>query len=351
MLYRRFVALIKIILLLTALNISYSGNKLVFCSIMDKKVSLSNFNNHNYISYSPYWWPDPNKPDGLPYIKKDGIRNVDLVKQGDAGCLKKTIDNIINFSKEYKVTKDKNTADIAVRFLNLWFLDNNTSMEPNLNYAQVRLGVNNNQGESSGIVEFRYLISLLEVVPILLESKSLSEGDYQKFKDWLEKYFTWLTNSNMGIEASKLENNHHTWYNAQVLAIALFLNKQDYVEKIIEDTKSNIIAKQIEPDGKQPLELTRTRSLTYSLFNLEALFIIAKLAQKQQSDLLNFKTKDGCSILTAYNFILVYKDKCSQNTFTENCTWGNNYKQIDPVESWRWNIIEKNDEILSNIVQ
>ena len=29
-------------------------------------------NKNNYASYSRYWWPDPAKADGLPYIRRDG---------------------------------------------------------------------------------------------------------------------------------------------------------------------------------------------------------------------------------------------------------------------------------------
>ena len=27
---------------------------------------------HDYLSFGSYWWPDPDKPDGLPYIRRDG---------------------------------------------------------------------------------------------------------------------------------------------------------------------------------------------------------------------------------------------------------------------------------------
>ena len=30
---------------------------------------------HDYMSVGPYWWPDPSKPDGLPYIRRDGEVN------------------------------------------------------------------------------------------------------------------------------------------------------------------------------------------------------------------------------------------------------------------------------------
>ena len=44
----------------------------------------------DYMSMGPYWWPDPNKKDGLPYIRKDGRINPES-KQMEAGTyLKKT---------------------------------------------------------------------------------------------------------------------------------------------------------------------------------------------------------------------------------------------------------------------
>ncbi len=34
------------------------------------------------MSLAPYWWPNPGKPDGLPYIQKDGQVNPSS-KNGD----------------------------------------------------------------------------------------------------------------------------------------------------------------------------------------------------------------------------------------------------------------------------
>ena len=44
-------------------------------SVMWKKLTPPSGDKHDYMSVGPYWWPDPNKPDGLPYIRKDGERN------------------------------------------------------------------------------------------------------------------------------------------------------------------------------------------------------------------------------------------------------------------------------------
>src|SRR5580704_4690526 len=41
-------------------------------SVMDKTKTPPSGDKHDYLSQAPYWWPDPSKPDGLPYIRRDG---------------------------------------------------------------------------------------------------------------------------------------------------------------------------------------------------------------------------------------------------------------------------------------
>ncbi|MEN9444040.1 MAG: hypothetical protein RIS47_930, partial [Bacteroidota bacterium] len=44
-------------------------------TIIDKPEAAPSGDLHDYLSLSRYWWPDPNKKDGLPWIKKDGETN------------------------------------------------------------------------------------------------------------------------------------------------------------------------------------------------------------------------------------------------------------------------------------
>src|SRR5580698_1413289 len=44
-------------------------------SVMDKTGLPPSGDKHDYMSIAPYFWPDPSKPDGLPYINKDGQHN------------------------------------------------------------------------------------------------------------------------------------------------------------------------------------------------------------------------------------------------------------------------------------
>ena len=76
-------------------------------SVMDKKLVPPSGNKHDYISIGRYWWPDPTKPDGLPYIRRDGQSNperkqLDRERMGrHDGCSSKTrIDVLLQRRRE-----------------------------------------------------------------------------------------------------------------------------------------------------------------------------------------------------------------------------------------------------------
>ena len=53
-------------------------------SVVDKEMLPSSKDKHDYMSFGPYWWPNPETKDGFPYIKRDGKVNPQMKKDSDS---------------------------------------------------------------------------------------------------------------------------------------------------------------------------------------------------------------------------------------------------------------------------
>jgi hypothetical protein len=59
------------------------------------------------MSYAPYWWPNPAKPDGLPYIRRDGEINPDVLKLSDRDKLNAMVEAVETLDKGLKMWFDE----------------------------------------------------------------------------------------------------------------------------------------------------------------------------------------------------------------------------------------------------
>lgn len=273
-------------------------------SVMDKTSTPPSGSKHDYMSLAPYFWPDPSKPNGTPYIRKDGERNPDIRKITDAIFLHDMTDKCKFLSLAYYFTGQEKYAVKAAELINAWFLAPETKMNPNLNYGQAITGINDGRG--IGIIESRSLVELADWVGLLEGSKALSKQETEGLKDWYKQYLTWMLNSKIGTDEHKSKNNHGTIYDSQTISFALFTDNKEQAKKILTASLQRIPV-QITPEGEQPLELARTKAYSYSTMNLnDGWFNLALLGKHAGVDLWNYQTTDGRSIRKALDWLIPY---------------------------------------------
>jgi len=281
-------------------------------SVMDKKDVPPSGDKHDYTSLAPYFWPDPAKPDGKPYIRKDGEVQPGRHEQGDVDAMGRMSSAVESLARAWYFTGDERCAEHAAMLLRKWFLDEKTRMNPNLNYAQAIPG--RNDGRGAGIIDAVGLINLVDAVGLLAGSKAWTAADQKGLEAWFEKFVVWLQESKNGRDEARAGNNHGTWYDAQLAAYALFAGKADVAKKVLAESHRRI-DKQILPDGRQPAELARTKSWDYSSMNLRGWFTAATLGERAGVDLWKYQSADGRSIRKALDYLLPFaKDPAQWKT-------------------------------------
>lgn len=283
-------------------------------SVMDKEQTPPSGDKHDYMSTGPYWWPDPTKSDGLPYVRKDGQRNPEYYKISD----NKEIDYLINdvevMSLSYYYTHNEKYAEFAAKLMNTWFFDKETRQNPNLNFGQGIPGVNSGRG--IGIIETRQLYRLIDGSILLKGSKNWSFLKQQELQEWFSAYLNWLLESANGKDEAVAHNNHGTYYSLQVLAYALFTGNNAIAKTEIERVK-NRMNSQLKPDGSQPFELERTKSWGYVNMNLWGYCLNARLAEQFHSDLWHYQTQEGADIKKCVDWIIPFLQKEKEWTFEQ----------------------------------
>ena len=269
-------------------------------SVTKKPITPPSGDKHDYMSQAPYWWPDPSKPNGLPYIRRDGERNPELKKISDHDELDGMLDDAEALSLAYFFTRDGKYSKQSSAVLRAWFLDPRTRQNPNLNFAQGIPGISTGRG--IGMIETRNMHRAIDAAILIGGSEQWSDTDHAGLKKWFSEFLDWAKNSPLGKDESDERNNHGTYYDVQVVSYAIFTGRSDVARKQLEVSKSRI-ASQIEPDGRQPHELARTLSWGYANMNLLGFFMLARLGESAGVDLWNYKTPDGRGLKRAIDWL------------------------------------------------
>lgn len=265
--------------------------KLKPLSVVEKTTLPPSGDKHDYMSMSPYWWPNPDSSDGLPYVRRDGQTNPDNKAMSDEPRFDDMVDGVQALALAYYFTGQARYAEHATLLLRTWFLDPDTRMNPNMNYGQVIPGKNDGYGDS--VLDMRNLPAVIDSIGLLDGAAAWTQAEQQGMTEWFTAYLDWLRTNKVALDDAKRVNNHSSWYHVQVVAIALFLNQNDVAQQALDDVVKRLLPKQIKSNGEQPQELERTRAWFYSVFNLSALFQLATLGEHADRDLWHERASKG----------------------------------------------------------
>lgn len=256
----------------------------------------------SYYSTGPYWWKNPDTADGLPYVLRDGEFNPERDLVSDRPQLHSMVQDTWTLAIAYTATNNQAYAQHAQKLLHTWFIDENTSMLPNLNHAQAIPG--RTEGRGTGIIDTLVFVELVDALKLLELSYTWSPRDRQTIKNWFTDYLHWLSTHSHGDNERSKKNNHGTAYDLQQLAIAEYLGKHTLAREIIERVKTQRIDTQITPTGEQPLEFARTRSWSYCTENLEHFARLAAIAIDYRENLFTYQSPTGGSLPKALDLLL-----------------------------------------------
>ena len=245
----------------------------------------------DYYSEGDYWWPDPANPGG-PYIRRDGRSNPDKF-DGHRDALIAFGRTVPALAALWDLTGEPRFAEAAMRHLAAWFVDPETRMNPHLDHAQAIIGVNT--GRAIGVIDTLQVVEVARAAALFARRNAPGYAAIRAgVEGWFAAYLDWLTTSPFGTEERDEANNHGSCWLLQASSFAALLGRDDILADARTRLKTIIIPTQIALDGRQPLELARTKPYAYSLFNLDVLAASAWLLGG--SELIDWKTPDGRSI-------------------------------------------------------
>jgi hypothetical protein len=277
-------------------------------TVVDKPRPAPGGDIHDYLSQAPYWWPTQPKtadnPWGCPYEQRDGQRNPEVDSGTDRQAVEKVFDSTYDLSLAWYYTGRKSYAEKAGQVLRTWFLDPATKMNPNLNHGQFIPC--KYDGRAIGIIDFsQSYTSVLDAIAILnTGAPGWSTADRTGMRDWNVAFRTWLTDSAFGKEEGAAKNNHGTFYDMQLAALAYATGDETLARRTVLDARAKRIDAQIAADGSQPQELARTRSFHYSTFDLVAYTRLAAIGRHVGVNLWSYQGPDGQSLFKAVDFLL-----------------------------------------------
>ena len=272
-------------------------------TITRDRAKLSEGGTNDFYSNADYFWPDPTKSNGLPYIDRDGESNPNNFFQHRM-AMRSMRDAVAALAAAYKITGDDRYVRKAVVLLRVFFLNRETRMNPNLQYAQAVPG--RSPGRSYGIIDGLHLAEIPLAIAAMEKSAAFPPETLNGMKQWCREMTDWLVTSENGRKEAAAKNNHAVAYWLQVASYARFTGDAARLAECRRQFREVFVPDQMAVDGSFPAELKRTKPYGYSIFQLDNMAALCQLLSTHDENLWNFRMADGRGIARAMAFLYPY---------------------------------------------
>jgi hypothetical protein len=233
-------------------------------------------------------------------------------------------------------------------------------MNPTLLYAQAIKG--RVTGRGIGIIDMIQMIEVAQSLRVIEKALPNKKEEIKGVKNWFEKYLSWVTTHQYGIDERNAKNNHGTCWVMQVAAFAKLTGNQALLDTCANRFQTIILPNQMDQKGAFPLELARTKPFGYSLFNLDAMATICHLLADK--NLWNFSLPDGRTMKNGVSFIYPFIEDKNKWPYPKDVMYWEEWPVAQPFllfgamafknQSWltTWgnlNRFPENEEVIRNL--
>jgi len=258
---------------------------------------------HDFYSDADYTWPNPATSNGLPYVGRDGQSNPHNFEYHRM-AMRNMKDAVAALAAAYALTGDDHYAPKASQLLTAFFLDEETRMNPTLNFAQAVHG--SATGTSYGVIDTLHLAELPMAMQFLEKSPAFDPQVDRGVKQWFADYIHWMTTAKNGVKEMNAANNHSIACWVQLASFARLTSDTNLLDQSRARFKEVLLPRQMTNDGSFPLELKRTKPYGYSIFQADNLALLCDLLSTPDDDLWKFRLPDGKTPRQAVDFIYPY---------------------------------------------
>jgi len=256
---------------------------------------------HDYFSEGTYWWPNPEDPDG-PYIRRDGEHNPDNFDE-HVNALRELGYTVLDLVNAGYYLEEEKYLDRAAHLLDVWFVNEETRMNPDMRYGQGIKGICD--GRFIGLIDLHPTVTIAHALGFLSGNEKYA-ATVAGVKQWMNEMLDWLLiPDGFGWQELHNGNNHSGWCLAHMLCYAALNDRVDVVRQMADFYKETIM-EQIEADGNMPMETARTNSFGYNVFGRTPLVVCCEVAAKFGIDLWHCVNSKGASFETAMDWFVPY---------------------------------------------